>query len=103
MDPAEIIVRLEELEQDLASRQNDYESAAGKWHAVAREREYLYAMQFMRAPGSTVTERKQHAAEHVGMIGASEEADYEALKAALRVMEIRSMVLMALLKSLGRT
>lgn len=102
MEGAEITARLEELERDLASRQNRYEAAAGKWHGIAREREYQHAVQFIASSGDSVTERKQHAAEHTALIGAGEEAEYEGLKAAIRVMEIRSMILMGLLKSLGR-
>lgn len=103
LSPAELEDRLQEIERDLGHRQNAYASASEKAHTVIREREYRHAVEFMRATGSTVTERKQAAAEATALLGVTEEAEYEGLKAAIRVMELRAMVLMSLLKSAGRT
>lgn len=102
LTPAQIEERLQELEQDLAVRQNAYESAAEKWYRKLREREYQHAVEFMRAAGATVTERKEQARELTALLGITEESEYEGLKAAIRVMETRATIGMALLKSVGR-
>lgn len=99
LTPAQIEQRLQELEEDLALRQGAYESAAEKWYRKLREREYQHAVEFMRASGDTVTERKEQAREVTSLIGITEEAEYEGLKAAIRVMEQRAMIGMALLRS----
>lgn len=102
LTPAQIEQRLQELEEDLAERQNAYADASEKWHRLAREREYQHAVEFMRAEGATVTERKETARQLTTRIGIAEEGEYEGLKAAIRVMELRAMIGMALLKSAGR-
>jgi hypothetical protein len=102
LTPAQIEERLQELEHDLGLRQNAYANAAEKWHRALREREHKHAIEFMRAGGKTVTERKEQARELTALMGITEEAEYEGLKAAIRVMELRSMIGMALLKSAGR-
>lgn len=102
LTPAQIEQRLQELEQDLADRQNLYERAAEKWYRVLREREHKHAIEFMKAEGQ-ITERKEKARQETALIGMIEEAEYEGLKAAIRVMEQRAMIGMALLKSAGRT
>lgn len=102
LTPAQIEQRLQELEQDLAARQNLYEQAAEKWYRVLRDREHRHAVEFMKATGQ-ITERKEKAKQETALIGMVEEAEYEGLKAAIRVMEQRAMIGMALLKSAGRT
>jgi hypothetical protein len=102
LTPAQIEQRLQELEQDLAARQNLYEAAAEKWYRVLRDREHRHAVEFMKAEGQ-ITERKEKAKQETALIGMVEEAEYEGLKAAIRVMEQRAMIGMALLKSAGRT
>jgi hypothetical protein len=102
LTPAQIEQRLEELERDLAARQNLYEAAAENWYRVLRTREHKHAVEFMKAEGQ-ITERKEKAKQETALIGMVEEAEYEGLKAAIRVMEQRAMIGMALLKSAGRT
>lgn len=102
LTPAQIEQRLQELEQDLAARQNLYEQAAEKWYRALRDREHRHAVEFMKAEGQ-ITERKEKAKQETALIGMVEEAEYEGLKAAIRVMEQRAMIGMALLKSAGRT
>jgi hypothetical protein len=102
LTPAQIEQRLQELEQDLGSRQNLYGAAAEKWHRKLRDREYQHAVEFMKATGN-VTERREKAKEQTALIGVTEEAEYEGLRAAIKVMETRAMIGMALLKSAGRT
>jgi hypothetical protein len=98
---AQIEERLEEIERDLAMRQPLYEQAAEKWHRVLRDREYQHAVEFTKAAGP-VTERRETAKAQTALIGQVEEAEYEGLKAAIKVMETRAMIGMALLKSAGR-
>lgn len=101
LTPAQIEQRLQELEQDLGNRQNLYAEAAEKWHRILRDREHRHAVEFMRAEGS-VTERRERARQETALIGMAEEAEYEGLRAAIKVMETRAMIGMALLKSAGR-
>lgn len=103
LTPAQIEQRLQELEQDLGDRQNAYANASEKWHRALREREYQHALAFMQASGSTVTERKEQARVATALLGITEEAEYEGLRAAVKVMETRAMIGMALLKSAGRS
>lgn len=103
LEPAEIEQRLQDLERDLGDRQNAYASAAEKSSRVCRKREHQHAVEFMKASGGTVTERKEQAREQTSLIGIHEEAEYEGLRAAIKVMETRSMILMSLLRSAGRT
>lgn len=97
--PAQIEERLHEIDGDLASRQNAYESAAERSHRAVRNREHQHALEFMRATGLTVTERREKARELTSLIGIEEEAEYEGLRAAIKVMETRANIGMALLKS----
>ena len=102
LTPAQIEQRLQELEQDLGNRQNLYAEAAEKWHRILREREYQHAVEFMKAKGNT-TERREAAKAQTALIGVAEEAEFEGLRAAIKVMETRAMIGMALLKSAGRS
>lgn len=99
LTPAQIQLRLQELEEDLGLRQNAYSDASEKWHRALREREHQHAVEFMRAEGKTVTERKEQARELTSLVGITEEAEYHGLHAVIKVMELRAMVGMALLKS----
>lgn len=101
LTPAQIEQRLEEIERDLALRGPAYESAAEKWYRVLREREHKHAIEFIAALGNT-TERREKAKQETALIGMVEEAEYEGLRAAIKVMETRAMIGMALLKSAGR-
>jgi hypothetical protein len=49
LTPAQIELRLQELEQDLAARQNLYEKAAENWYRVLRDREHRHAVEFMKS------------------------------------------------------
>lgn len=100
LTPAQIQERLQQIEEDLGHRQNAYASAAENWYRILRTREHEHAVEFMKAEGQ-VTERKQQAAERTALIGMAEEAEYEGLKAAIRVMEARATIGMALLKAAG--
>jgi hypothetical protein len=100
--PSAVIKRLEEIEQDLALRQNLLEAAAMRWFQIKRDQEHTYAIEFMKATG-TVAERTAEAKKLTALIGGEEEAEYEALKAVVRVLDTRASIGMALLKSQGRS
>ena len=102
LTPAQIQGRLEEIEQDLAKRQNLYEEAAEKWHRIVRDKEYKHALAFVGSTAETTTERREIAKLESALIGQAEEAEYQGLKVAISVMEARAMIGMALLKSMGR-
>lgn len=97
-DPAAVMARLEEIERDLALRQGTLEAAALAWFRVKRDREHQRAVAFIRAEGS-VAERNARADIEVADLGRSEEAEWEAVRAVCRVLDTRSTIGMALLKS----
>lgn len=101
--PQAIQQRLEDIEQDLANRQLAYEAAARTWFAAQREIGRAKAVALLGSDASSVTEKKAHgdlAAYDVE--GAASEAEYEALRAVVKVLETRATIGMALLKSHGR-
>ncbi len=102
--PAVILAKLTAVENDLAERQNAYESAARNWYTAQREINRRKAKALLTSDAGSVTEKKAEgelAAYDVE--GAASEAEYEALKAVIRVLEQRSMILASLLKSQGRS
>lgn len=100
-DPAAVQARLEEIERDLAIRQGALEAAALGWFRAKRDRERQRALAYIGATG-TVAERNAIADRDTAMLGASEEAEYEALKAVVRTLETRSAIGMSILKSQTR-
>jgi uncharacterized protein YceH (UPF0502 family) len=99
--PHEVMARLEELDGDLATRQNEIEEAADKWAREKREREKTYAHAYMEAQG-TVDQRKAQAVQASYLVGLDAEARYEALKAVLRVIETRVGIGQSILRAQGR-
>ena len=99
--PSLVIARLQEIEQDLAVRQNALEAAASSWYRLKRDQERLYAVEFMKAQG-TVAERTARAKELTALIGRQEEAEYEALKAVCRVLETRASIGQSILRVQSR-
>lgn len=100
--PALVMHRLSQIEHDLAELENDYASAAEEWYLAKREIEKIKAEAMLSSESKFVAE-KRAAAEIAGwdMDGGSE-ARYVAIKARVSVLESRSMILMALLKTQGR-
>ncbi len=95
--------RLEGIERDLAERQNAYENAARQWYGAQREINRQKAYSLLNSDRKSVTEKKAEgelAAYDVE--GASAEAEYEALRAAVKVLETRATIGMSILKSQGR-
>ncbi len=99
--PAAVQARLEEIEGDLASRQNELEAAALDWFKAKRDREKEHARIFIATTG-TVAERKAAADKKTADMGRDAEAAYEAQKAVVRVLDTRAAIGMAILKSQGR-
>jgi hypothetical protein len=99
--PAAVMVRLAEIENDLALRQNLLESAAMRWYKLKRDQEHQYAVEFMRGQG-TVAERTARAKELTALVGREEEAEFEALKAVVRTLDTRASIGMSLLRAQGR-
>jgi hypothetical protein len=99
--PGLVLRRLEEIEADLASRQNELEDAAMKWFQAKRDRERARATKFLEAAG-TVAERNAEADKATSLIGVEAEAKYEALKAVTRVLETRASIGQSILRSQTR-
>lgn len=102
-NPAMLMQRLLDIENDMAIRQNDYELVAEKWHGAQREIRKRAAEALLTADERSVTEKKARG-ELAGydVEDADTEGEYEATKAALDVLTKRSIILMAVLKGQGR-
>jgi hypothetical protein len=94
--------RLEEIENDLAMRQNLYEAAARAWFVKQGKITKDRAVAYRTASGGS-TEKKEAANELHGEDGALEQGEYEALRAVIKVLETRATIGMSILKSQGRT
>jgi hypothetical protein len=99
--PAPVIQRLTDIENDLALRQNTLESAARKWFVAKRDKEKARAVAFLSASG-TVAERSAIADRETALDGKNEEAEWEAVKAVVRVLEARASIGQSILRSQGR-
>jgi len=99
--PHLVMARLQEIERDLALRQNVYEQAAMKWFRAKRERDRERALAFLQATG-TVAERNAIADRDTAMIGADEEAEYEAVRAVVRTLDARASIGQSILRAQGR-
>lgn len=100
-NPGAVIHRLEQIEHDLALRQGAFEAAALGWFRAKRDRERQRALAFIAAQG-TVAERNAVADRDTAMLGAAEEAEYEALKAVVRTLETRASIGQSILRAQGR-
>jgi hypothetical protein len=100
-NPHAVLARLEEIERDLAYRQNVYESAARNWFLAKRDLERERAIELLANQG-TVAERQAHADRATSTIGATERAEYEAIKAVVDVLSHRASILQSVLKAHGR-
>ena len=101
--PSEVTERLEAIEQDLARRQNAFEEAARQWFIAQREIVRQKALALRDSDRASVTEKKAEgdlAAYDVQH--ASAEAEYEALRAAVKVLETRATIGMSILRSQSR-
>jgi hypothetical protein len=101
-DPGLVVNRLEQIDRDLANRLNELEAAALAWYRVKRDKEKARAEAFIAASG-TVAERQAVADRDTALIGVAEEADWEALRAVVRVLETRATIGQSILRSQGRS
>jgi len=99
--PQAVQSRLEAIENDLAVRQNAIESAALAWFRAKRDRERQWATAYISADGPAHV-RRAEADLAVATLGVLEEAEYESLKAVVRVLETRATIGQSLLRSQGR-
>lgn len=102
----QITSRLEQIEQGFADREERGENAAAAYFKAKRDYEEKYAVIYMGKEGQP-TERKQATllalkSEDAYIELVKAEADYEGWRAAMRTLEARSMIGMALLKSSTR-
>lgn len=100
--PQLVMARLEAIEADLADRQNALESAARNWVRAKRDREHARAVAFLSADG-TVAERSAHADTLTALDGRDAEAEWEALRAVVRVLDTRASIGQSILKAQGRS
>jgi hypothetical protein len=107
-NPHTVAGRLQEIERDLAERQNHYEEAAGDKARLVRDWDYRLALCMARAKGSNEATRKASA-----LVLAIEqddlyerlkdaEARFEALRAVVGTLEKRLMIGLGILRSQGR-
>lgn len=96
-----VIERLEQIERDLAIRQNALEAAALAWFRAKRDKDKQWAQAYIAAEGPA-HERKAKADLAVTSIGVIEEAEWEAIKAVVRTLETRASIGQSLLRSQGR-
>lgn len=102
-NPVSILAKLEEIERDMAERQPAYERAAQRWYHAKREQGRDYARALISSNADSVTEKKAHAdLAAYETEGAESEAEFEATRAVLNVLDKRAMILMAILKAQGR-
>jgi hypothetical protein len=101
LSPAQLMERLEQIEADLAGRQNVAERAAEAWFVAKRDKEKARAETFVAAQGPM--ELRKAIAELASVdIGKTEEGKWHGTKAAIDVLEARAMIGMALLRAHGR-
>ena len=101
--PAVVMETLLSIERDLAIKQNAYERAALDWFDAQREIKRAHAVAFISSTASSVTGQKADAdLAALSTPGCEYEALYESLRAVLRVLEQRSMILMSVLRAQSR-
>lgn len=101
MTYADVQKRLEDIEADLQKRETALEDAARKWFVAKRDREKARAIAFLSADG-TVAERSAKADLETTVVGKEAEAEFEALRAVVRVLETRASIGQSLLRSMTR-
>lgn len=107
-NPARIMEALADIGRDLASRQLEYEQAAGDRARLTMEVEYQEAVAYQRAKaaGAGATDARQAAKAAVGesqewLDLKAAEATYDAAKAAISVLTTRSSIGQSILRAQG--
>jgi hypothetical protein len=96
------MARLEQIDQDLALRQNELEAAAMEFFKAKRDKEQEWAHAYLSSKARTIPERKAEADLATADVGRDEEAAYEALRAVVRVLETRASIGQSILRAQGR-
>lgn len=101
MNPADLIVRLEQIAHELEVRQGPLEQYALEATVVKRQREQMHAAAFLKAKGSglTVAEATAVATNQTALMGAEDEARYDALKRVISVLETQASIHQTLIKT----
>lgn len=104
LSPAQIMDKLEEIERDLAHRQNEWEQVAEAWMRRKREKELAWARAYTLAgqTAKNVTDKKAAGIEASELIGMDDEARYTALRSVIEVLTTRATISQSLLKAHGR-
>lgn len=97
LEPVEIAERLEAIERDLEKRQTPLAEAADKFYKAKRDLEEARANSFISTKGS-VEQRKAQSIVDTTDQGKVEEAEFEARKRAIMVLETRASILQTLAK-----
>ena len=105
MDYAAVRQRLEEIEQDLGDRQNDFGMKCADYFRAKRHYEEAYAKAYVSAEGKNTDERKARALLSLMPSDAYKalvvaEAAYEGAKAIQRTLETRASVGQSLLRAI---
>lgn len=106
--PGAIMARLEEIEKDLAERQNPFEQAADDRARLLRDWEKRLAICGKNATGVSADVRKAVAlcaaieADDLHERLADAEARYDAQRMVTKVLEQRSVIGMSILRAQGR-
>jgi hypothetical protein len=108
MNPAAVMERLAAIDQDLAERSNEFESAAGERARLVRDWDHRLAVARKTATGNDADARK--AAALVMAIAQDDlyerlseaESVFEASRAATRLLEVRASIGQSILRGLGR-
>jgi hypothetical protein len=106
--PGAVQARLQEIEAELAVKQNEMETAALAFYRSKREREKSRADEFIAATVKgdgktrTIAERNAIADQRTALKGVEEEARWEGLRAVVRTLEARATIGASLLKAQGR-
>jgi len=102
-DPATIMQWLQEIEEDLAERGNEFAEKAGAFFRGKRNFELALAKAYIGAEGSNQKERESNALTKVEALPVYDEfvtaeAEYHALKSVLGVLDTRATICQSLLK-----
>jgi multidrug resistance efflux pump len=108
--PGAVQERLAEIEDDLATRQPDYEQAADDRARLTRDWDRRLALHMKRASGSNAEARKAN-----GFVAAIEqdngelyeqlqdaEARFDALRVVMKTLEVRATIGMSIARAQGR-
>jgi hypothetical protein len=107
--PQQVLERLSEIDEALALRMNDYETAAHEKATLTRDWDKRLAIHMRLAKGSNEATRKANALtaaiEQDNLYDRLTEAEgeYEACRVVVRMLENRATLGMAILKSQGRS